>query len=240
MRPTALDQQNPRIPGMRGQPPSRMFAPLSEQLANIRRWNEDREWGLEAETLDSIDLTPRIHPNPLIVDLIAVYLDGIYRGEELGYLDGVRRTCHEMWSVAAERQLNTWSWDWARDAYESQPKPVRLLPGLVHSPGVRRVTIDLGAHWYPGRHIRARNVRGGDSAHAEILAAAAHFPRWARSMDGTSVPFVWLSGYQVTVPPHATDTRFLALAWVRYRETLSLTVSWVDHAHSGWASPVRL
>jgi hypothetical protein len=59
-------------------------------------------------------------------------------------------------------------------------------------------------------------------------------------MDGTSVPFVWLGGYQVTLPPEATDFRSLGLAWVTYRETLSLSVDWVDHAHSGWACPTLL
>ncbi len=225
---------------MREQPPPYLFAPLSEQLANVRRWNEDREWGFDPGVFDAIDLTPSVHSDPLVVDVIAVYLDGIYRGDELGYLDGVRRTCHEMWSAVAERQPNAWSWDWLRDAYQSQPKPVRLLPGLVHRPGVRRVTLDLGANWQPGRHIRARNVRGPASAHAEILAAAAHFPRWARAMDGTSVPFAWLSGYQVTVPEYATDTRLLGMAWVEYRQTLSLSVGWADHAHAGWAAPERI
>jgi hypothetical protein len=215
-----------------------MFAPLTEQLANVRRWNEDREWGFSAADLDAIDLTPRAHADPLVVDLIAVYLDAEYRGDDLGELDGVRRTCHEMWSVATERQLRTWSWDWVRDAYESRPKPVRLLAGIEHRPGVRRVTVDLGAHWVPGRHIRPRDIRGRDLAHVEILAAAAHFPRWARAMDGVSVPFVWLSGYQVTLPENATDERLPCLAWVHYRRTLSMTVDWADHSHSGWASPV--
>jgi hypothetical protein len=175
-----------------------------------------------------------------VVDLIAVYLDAEYRGDDEGEMDGVRRTCHEMWNVAAERQLNTWSWDWIRDAYESRPKPVRLLPGIEHRPGVRRVTLDLGAHWVPGRHVRPRSIRGRRSAHAEILAAAAHFPRWARSMDGASVPFAWLSGYQVTYPEHAVDERLLAMAWVEYRRTLSLSIDRADHSHSGWASPVVL
>ena len=224
----------------RGTPPEYMFAPLSEQLANIRRWNADREWGLRPAELDGVDLTSRRHADPLVVDLIAVYLPAEYRGDELDELDGVRRTCHELWGVAAERQLNTWSWDWIRDAYESRPKPVRLLPGIEHRPGVRRVTLDLGAHWVPGRHVRPRALRGRDSAHAEVLAAAAHFPRWARSMDGVSVPFVWLAGYQVTYPEHAVDERLLALAWVEYRRTLSLSIDRADHSHSGWAAPVRL
>lgn len=58
-------------------------------------------------------------------------------------------------------------------------------------------------------------------------------------MDGSSVPFIWLSGYQVTHPEAASDKRLPDLAWVHYRRTLSLTVDWVDHSHSGWAAPVR-
>jgi hypothetical protein len=228
------------IPLARRRPPEYLFAPLTEQLANVRRWNEDRDWGFDDADLDAIDLAPRAHADPLVVDLLAVYLDGEYRGDDVGALDGVRRTCHEMWDVATERQLNTWSWDWVRDAYQSEPKPVRLLPGIEHRPGVRRVTVDLGAHWMPGRHLRPRHVRGPDSAHAEVLAAAAHFPRWARAMDGVSVPFVWLAGYQVTHPQRGTDERLLALAWVHYRQTLSLSIARADHSFSGWASPVRL
>lgn len=221
----------------RGTPPDFMFCSLDEQLANVRRWNSDREWGFTEAELAAVDRTPRSHPDPLVVDLIAVYLDAEYRGDDEGRMDGVRRTCHEMWDVATERYLNTWCWDWIRDAYESRPKPVRLLAGIAHRPGVRRVTLDLGAHWRPGRHIRPRNLRGRDSAHAEILAAAAHFPRWARSMDGISVPFPWLSGYQVTYPARGVDERLLALAWVEYRRTLSLSIARADHSFIGWSSP---
>lgn len=218
--------------------PRHMFVSLQDQLANVRRWNEEQGWGFSAAELGEIDLIPRARSGPLVVDVLAVYLDGVNLGGEYGYLDGVRRTCHEMWAVASEEQPYTWSWDWVRDTYEHRPKPVRLLPGLVHRPGVRRVTIDLGAHWVPGRHVRPRNIRGADSAHAEILAAAAHFPRWARAMDGHAVPFIWLSGYQVTFPERSADGRLPGLAWVGYRRTLSLTVDWADHSHSGWASPV--
>ena len=225
---------------VRGLPPAYLFVPLAEQLENVLRWNEDRQWGFAEAELDAIDLTPRTHPDPLVVDLLAAFLDAEYRGEDEGEMDGVRRTCHEMWSVAAERQPNTWCWDWIRDAYESRPKPVRLLPGVEHRPGVRRVTVDLGAHWTPGRHIRPRAIRGPASAHAEILAAAAHFPRWARAMDGVSVPFIWLAGYQVTYPAAATDERLLAMAWVQYRRTLSLGIARADHSFSGWAAPVRV
>lgn len=211
-----------------------MFAPLAEQLANIRRWNVERSWGLNAADFDMIDVAAHPHDDPLVVDLIAVYL------EPFGEMDGVQRTCHELWTVAAARQAYSWAWDWRQDIYEHQPKPVRLLPGIEHCPGVRRVTVDLGAHWTPGHHIRPRRLRGQDSAHAEVLAAAAHFPRWIRSMDGLSVPYVWISGYQMTYPAYATDTRLPGLAWVHYRRQMSLTVNWADQTHSGWASPVRI
>jgi hypothetical protein len=240
-RPMARRDRWLPVQGTRGEPPPSLFVPLTEQLDNVRRWNDDREWGLGPAELDAIDLTPRAHADPLVVDLIAVYLDDGYVSYGEGFLDGVRRTCHELWTVAAERQPFTWAWDWLYVEYEHQlPKPVRLLPGLTHSPGVRRVTVDLGAYWVPGRHVRPTTVRGPDSAHAEVLAAAAHFPRWARAMDGWSVPYIWISGYQVTLPERSTDQRLPCLAWVSYRSTLSLTVEWVDHFQSGWAAPVRV
>ena len=217
-----------------GHPSNYLFAPLADQLANVRRWNAEREWGFTRAELAAIDITPRTHRNPLVVDVLAIYLTAERRHDGL---DGVRRTCNELWDVVAQRYLNTWSWDWLPQTYYGRCKPVRLLAGIEHQPGVRRVTVDLGAHWVPGRHVRPRAIRGRDSAHAEVLAAAAHFPRWAKAMDGVKVPYVWLPGYQVTVPEYAVNTRLPGLAWVHYRRTLSLTVNWADHAHSGWAAP---
>jgi hypothetical protein len=57
-------------------------------------------------------------------------------------------------------------------------------------------------------------------------------------MDGVSVPYIWLSGYQVTHPEESTRLRLPGLAWVEYRQTLSFTVDRIDRAHTGWASPV--
>lgn len=215
-----------------------MFVPLNEQMANLRRWNAERDWGLSPLELDAIDLTPREHADPLVVDLIAVYLDDLAANDGEDNLDGVRRTSRELWTIAAAQQPTSWYWDWVRDRYDPRPMPLRLLPGIIHWPGVRRMTIDLGAHWAPGEHLRPSNLRGPDSAHAEILAAAAHFPEWIRAMDGVSVPYIWLSGYQVTYPEVSTHLRLPGLAWVEYRETMSLTVDRVDRAHAGWASPV--
>ena len=208
------------------------MAPLSGQLANMRRWNEERGWGLSARDLHSVDLTPRAGNDPLVVDLIAVYLrDG-------AEMDDVQRTCHELWTVAAAQQPHSWSWDWYSDRWEQRRKPVRLIAGLVHRPGIRRVTVDLAAHFEPGRYVRPTSLRGPDSAHAEILAAAAHFPRWIRAMDGKDVPYAWLSGYELLIHERPTPWRLPALSWSNLRHTMSLTAGWANHSYSGWASPV--
>ncbi len=213
-------------------PPEVMFAPLPEQLANIRRWNAERGWGLTAGDLHAVDLTPRAGNDPLVVDLIAVYLRD---GPEMS---AVPRTCHELWTVAAAQQPRSWSWDWHGDRWERRPKPVQLITGLVHRPGIRRVTVDLAAHFEPGRYVRPSTLRSLDSAHAETLAAAAHFPRWIRAMDGKDVPYAWLSGYELLIRGRPTPWRLPALSWSNFRHTMSLTAAWANHSYSGWASPV--
>ncbi len=155
-------------------PPDEIFVSLRIQLDNIREWNEERRWGFSPDHLDAVDLTPSAENDPLVVDLIAVYLDGDSE------VNGVRRTCHELGRLAAEQQPHTWSWDWYWDKWMHRP-------------------VDLGAHFEPGQYISASKVRGRDSAHAEVLAAAAHFPRWVRAMDGKPVPYTWLSAYEVMV-----------------------------------------
>ncbi|MBA2308050.1 MAG: hypothetical protein H0W01_01820 [Pseudonocardiales bacterium] len=219
-----------------------LFVPLTEQLANVRRWNEDLEWGFSEADFDAIDLTESHHSQPLVADVIVPYLDDIYLGDDEDFMDGVRHTCDELWSLAAAQQAYAWCFDWLWAEYDGRRKPVRLLPGIEHRPGIRRVAVDLGAHWRPSRHIRPGQIRGVNSAHAEVLAAAAHFPQWAAAMDGKRVPFVWISGYQVTWPPQpeSVQSRLLSLAFVRYRHSLSLTVDWAEHSHQGFASPVVL
>jgi hypothetical protein len=215
-------------------PPEVMFGSLTEQLSNVRRWNEERRWGFSASDLHSVDLTPRAGNDPLVVDLIAVYLG------DNAEMNGVQRTCHELWMLAAQQQPHSWSWDWYEDRWEQRPKPVQLVGGIVHRRGIRRVTIDLGAHFESGRYVRPSTVRSRDSAHAEILAAAAHFPRWIRAMDGKVVPYTWLSGYEVVIRGRPVAWRLPALSWSNFRRTVSLTAAWANHSYSGWASPVCL
>jgi len=223
------------LPPLPQAPPEDMFTSLEEQLDKVREWNAMRRWEFSPEDFDAIDLTPRVHRDPLVVDLIAIYLRG------KGDLDPVRHTADDLWLMAVLEQPNSWCWD---DWYWNQPgsglKPVRLAAGIVHEPGVRRVTVDLGAHWQPGRHVTGLSVIGAASAHAEVLAAAAHFPNWVRAMDGRTVPYTWLAGYQVTVPPYSRHYRVPCLTWTRYRQMMSLASHEAAYTQFGWAAPVRL
>ena len=180
-----------------------MFTSLADQVAAIRRWNEELGWGFTTEDFDAIDLNPADHDDPLVVDLIAIYLPG---DDEL---DGVRRTAEELWAIIAEQQPNAWCWDMPKRSN----KPVRLLRRIEHRPGLRRVTLDLGAHWDSLVGFRPIEVRSSDSAHAEVLAAAALFPDWVRAIDGIAVPHVVLSGYQIGIPIREAWRHVPCLAW---------------------------
>jgi hypothetical protein len=215
-------------PVVRPQPPEGMFTSLADQLATIRGWNEELDWGFTAEDFDAIDLTPARHDDPLVVDLIAIYLPG---DEEL---DGVRRTAEELWAIVAEQQPNAWCWDMPKRSN----KPVRLLRRLEHRPGLRRVTLDLGAHWNSAIGFRPIEVRGPDSAHAEVLAAAALFPGWIRAIDGLAVPHVVLSGYQIGIPIREAWRHVPCLAWNERYHRINLTDHWADQPQRRFASPV--
>ncbi len=206
------------------------FVSLVDQLANVRRWNRDRRWGLPESEFAAIDLAEASHASALVVDVLAVYLPP--KAERK--MDGVQWTCSELWDVASQRQPNAWCWDERKDG----PKRVRLLDGIGHRPGVRRVTLDLAANWNRRKGVRPIDVRGRRSASAEILAAAAHFPDWVRSMNGDSVPFVCLAGYQVSLPTYEVWRHILCLSWSHFNRRINLSDNWADYYQDRFASPV--
>lgn len=207
-----------------------VFVSPLEQLANLRRWNEDRRWHLPQSVFDDVDVTVAPRASPLVIDVLTVDLPG------QGAADGTQRTCDEWWTLAALRQPRSWCWD----ERKTGPKPVRLPDAAQHRPGVRRVTLDLGAHWDARRGARPLEVRGPSSAAAEILVAAAHFPEWVRSMDGRTVLFVGLAGYQVTVPAYETWRHVLCLSWSHFNRRINLGDNWADYYQDRFAFPVRL
>lgn len=159
-----------------------------QQRANVWRWNKERGWGLTETDFPAIPdgLLPR---GPLEVPVLAVYLPD--SGQTPGYL----RTAAELWDIATGSQPDSRR---GKDIqfFESH---LRLLEGTerAHEPGIRWVMLDLGAHRDDKDAAAPSDVRDKDSAHAEVLAAAAHFPEWVRDMMSGAAPFVWLPGYRV-------------------------------------------
>ncbi len=45
--------------------------------------------------------------------------------------------------------------------------------------------------------MKPKDVRGKGSPHSAVLWFAALNPRWMMSMDGTTVPYLWIPGYEV-------------------------------------------
>jgi hypothetical protein len=210
--------------------PSRpeLFVSLEVQLANVRNWNKMRGWGFTDADFEAIDLTPS-ERSGLVVDVIAVYLP------DEGNTSGVQRTFEELWDIASSLQPGKWRWE----ELKSDKKHLRLLDGIEHKPGIRRVTIDLGANWDPKDGIRPIDVRGSDSVHAEALAAAAHFPDWIQAMDGEHIPYVWMPGYQVTLPGAEAWRNVPYLHWYSLNRGVLLCALWGGNRRYGWACAVR-
>lgn len=202
-----------------------MFVSPETQLANMRSWNLERGWGfidayfIEAEAA----LKDMSWPSDRLTALVLV-----------PYLDTVQRTFDELWAVAAGIQPNNWRWE----ELKSGKKNLRLLEGIEHKPGLRWEIIDLGANWDGQTGRRPVDVRDANSAHAGVLASAAHFPKWVQSMDGVKVPYVWLPGYQVTVPGFEAWTIVPYLIWSRDRREVQLDAYWSGHRYQSWAAPV--
>ena len=200
---------------------------LEVQLANMRNWNKMRGWSFTDGDFDAIDLTP-VERSGLVVDVIAAYLP------DQGKTSGIQRTFEELWDIGSSLQPGKWRYE----SLKSDKKHLRLLDGIRHTPGIRRMTIDLGANWDPKDGIRPMDVRGSDSAHAEVLAAAAHFPNWVQAMDGERVPYVWMPGYQATLPGHGPWTRCPGLHWGSVHREVGLGADSDGNRLYDWACPV--
>ncbi len=216
------EQLNPPVPDL-----SELFVSLEVQLANVRNWNAMRGWGFTDADFDAIDVTPVEHSG-LVVDVIAVYLP------DQGKTSGIQRTFEELWDIASSVQPSKWRYE----SLKSDKKHLRLLDGIEHTPGIRRVTLDLGANWDRQNGICPIDVRGKDSVHAEALAAAAHFPDWIQAMDGERVPYVWMPGYQVTIPGNGAWRYVPSLHWYSGRRGVGLSAGWGDSRRCRWACPV--
>jgi hypothetical protein len=204
-----------------------IFEPPRVQLENVVRWNKARGWDFTPADIDAVDVTPDEHTG-LVVDVIVPFLP------HKGKIGGVQRTFDELWLVAS-LQYNS---AWRLEKLKSDPEHLSLL--TEHVPGIHRVTLDLGAHFGATEGIRPRDVRGADSPHAEVLAAAAHFPGWIHAMGEHLVPNVWMPGYELRLSGNRTWRHLPFLGWDPDSCEIQLTADSCDGRYFDCACPVRL
>jgi hypothetical protein len=170
-----------------------MFAPPEIQLENLRRWNQDRQWGLD-EPIDQLPEPPR-PKNP--GEMTTVVLTP--------YLETPQRTLDELWDIcekSGEYRTYRHGQDWPKTQ-------ITTKPGVCHNPmTVQWEVIDLMAEYEPRDIIKPANDYSGTRIpNAGVLAIATHSPRWVksflgkevRSPEGTPCIGFWIPGYQMTV-----------------------------------------
>ncbi len=204
-----------------------MFVSPEEQLNNVRIWNVQRNWGFSEADFPT-EIPDFVPSHPLETLVLCVYLPDKGRGKNKA---GFVRTANELWELARNRQLGSWQLDVLRFDAEG----LRLLPGTEarHTPGLRWMVVCIGANWNMQSGLRPMDIRNETSAHAEILAAAAHFPRWIQAMNGTIVPYVWLAGYQSAESDDEMWEHVPVLGFNQADREVKLSTGWDDRSRSG-------
>jgi hypothetical protein len=200
-----------------------LFCSPEQQIASVRSWNLERGMGfIEAHFIQAqIQLAQLPARDGLTVPVLVPYL------EEAG------ETFDALWGVVEFVYDEHYRWS----ELKSDKRHLRLLEGIEH-PGrcLRWEIINFGAHHEPENGRRVCDVRGSSSAHAGVLAAVAHFPKWVAAMDGDKVPYVDIAGYEASVQGH-NPWRNVPFV-LRIGSEVRLNASWGGHRGYDDAAPV--
>ncbi len=177
-----------------------MFIHPEAQVENVRRWSFGRGTGFAARDIDKVadQLAELDWPQGRLTVLTLV-----------PYLPTVQQTVEALWACARQAQPS----GLLLGNIKTDPKRLWLAKGIEHQPGLRWEIINLGAYQADGRGVSPIECRDTNSAHAGVLAAAAHFPLWVQAMAGNDVPPVWIPGYQVRTGSFGDLTRTIHLGW---------------------------
>ena len=192
------------------------FVTPHEQLILASQRNKERGWGF-TEADFAILCNPPEWPSE---NLSAIVLDIT--------LDTVAETLEEGWHFAASRQPAHWRWS----RIKSDSDHLRLSPGLEHHRGLRWQLIDLA-----GRVEESTAFSVQQSSPSAVLWAASYFPKWIQLMDGAAVPYVLISGYQLTVSPCHQWRGTLLLYWNPFLHRLEMDATESSVRQAGFVMP---
>lgn len=206
------------------EPDSRFVSP-ELQVENLQRWNDEFDLGIPKKWFEQLGVSPVAPDERLVVVTLVPYLKG-KRG-----VSGVQRTFDALWKITASVQPN----DYRGPLMQSDSEHLRLLEGIEHEPGLRWEVIDLGVN----KDQAPKAVRDpSNSAHAGVLATAAHHPEYVQAQNGNDVPYLWLPGYQVNVDGGAPWRSVPYLYWIRICRRVRLSADRYDARRPGDAVPV--
>ncbi len=228
-----------KIEGARRQRPRLLhdrYTPIAQQVQNIWRWNKRYGWGLPKGWDERLDVPPAESLAELASPenrLISVNVVAFLEAKD-GVL-GEHRTFDAYWEIIKAQHPNQYRNPNLRAISDS----LQLLPGITHEPGVRIEVIEHGANWEKEAGLKPMDVRSPEtSPHAGLLASAAQHPRRIRKMDGTTVPFEWIAGYQCSVPGRDPWRRVPLWGWSRGDRQVDLGVNWDGYTDPYYSVPV--
>lgn len=174
-----------------------MFLQTGFQLKLVKRLSLECTWGFTEADFAQLGPAPAW---PTDSKLAVVILDVS--------LADVATTFDTAWNLAKSVQPNQWRWG----RLLSDSDHLRLLAGKTHQRGLRWRIVDLGAN----TNRKPIDVRSAaTSPDSAILWMALYSPKWIWAQNGSTVPYVWLPGYEVSIPGYEPWTFVPDLNWDR-------------------------
>jgi hypothetical protein len=202
---------------------------LDEQRERLREFNE-RFWdgALSAQELAAVD-TSGDHPQS-VDDLELLYVE----------FGSPATNVNRWWSVIVSSQPRSSRWLGAviDDDHLRLAEPV-----AQYSAGIHRVRLNLVANWRPASGRTVEQVRAAAVqqnrlvAHAEVLAAYGLHPQLLERLDGDTLPFVDLAGFELRLPGDSSWNLCPSVYWPRGGQRVDMDVYFVDGIGYDWAAP---
>ncbi|MBI4434817.1 hypothetical protein HY635_03330 [Candidatus Uhrbacteria bacterium] len=236
--PVAASRQRLRL--LRG-----LYTPPERQLVNVRAWRSQRvkEWADVPDAwFTNLGPAPAWPDGKLQCVTLELALPDLpetkdAEGNTIPAVPGYIRTVRDLWDIVSHQHPKAWK----LPELHLDAEHLFLLDGATYEPGLRWRVHDLGANWDTKDGIRPADVRSPlISPNVDGFATLAHHPQFVRRMDGVKVPYLWIAGFQVTVPG-GDPRRCVPIAlFLRGDRQVSLCVFWGDDRCPDCAVPVRL
>jgi len=204
-----------------------LFLHPSQQWKLFLEYNQGLDQGWKFEETHYVDIgNPPELPEgagPLCVVQLVPYQETVEK--TIAFLLGFVQSQME------KLGLNYYQWEGYNDLL-TKKDVIRLLPGIEHPRKcLRWEIIDLGAN----RNRKPCDVRNESSPHAAVLAAAGFHTNWSTSMDGDKIPYVFMPGYQVTVPSGDSWQCVPHIWFDQHDRRLKISYNWDGSCSQSWA-----